>query len=127
MPLPRWVARFNKRVTNRFIQPLVARSAGFAIVHHRGRTSGTSYQTPVNVFGTADGTWIVALTYGPGADWVRNVMAGGGWLERLGTRYSIETAALAGRIEAWPYLPASVRLALRFLGVRDFLRITLVG
>ena len=124
MPLPRWVARFNKRVTNRFIEPVVRRSAGFAVVHHTGRRSGAAYQTPVIVF-DAEADVIVALTYGPQADWVQNVLASGGAVERMGSRASIRTTRLVGRTEAWGHLPLLVRVALRILGVQDFLRITL--
>ena len=50
---------------------------GFAVVHHRGRRSGRDYQTPVNLFTIRD-RFVIALTYGPHADWVRNVVAAGG-------------------------------------------------
>ena len=43
---------------------------------HRGRRSGRSYRTPVNIFATPDG-YVIALPYGPGSDWVRNVLAAG--------------------------------------------------
>ena len=86
MPLPRAVARFNKRVTNRFLEPIARRSSGFAVVHHVGRRSGREYTTPVNLFRLGDegagvgdrsttDAAIVSLTYGPSADWVRNVLA----------------------------------------------------
>jgi deazaflavin-dependent oxidoreductase (nitroreductase family) len=46
-------------------------------VTHIGRRSGKAYQTPVNVFRDGD-RYVFALTYGPGAEWVRNVVAAGG-------------------------------------------------
>ena len=67
MPLPRALARFNRRYTNRFIEPIVRRSSGFATVHHAGRRSGREFHTPVNVF-DLDGDLIVALTYGEDRD-----------------------------------------------------------
>jgi deazaflavin-dependent oxidoreductase (nitroreductase family) len=77
MPLSRRVARFNKRVTNRVTGHFAGHLPGFAIVTHVGRRSGTAYRTPVNVF--RDGNrYVFALTYGPDADWVRNVVAAGG-------------------------------------------------
>ena len=77
MPLSRRVARFNKHVTNHVTGPFAGRLPGFAVVTHVGRRSGTAYHTPVNVF--RDGNrYVFALTYGPGADWVRNVLAAGG-------------------------------------------------
>ena len=83
MPLPRSIARFNRHVTNRLLSPLARYLPGFGVVVHRGRKSGRLYRTPVNVFGRPGGV-VVALTYGPDSDWVRNVVAAGGC--RLQTR-----------------------------------------
>ena len=120
VPLPRWVARFNKRVTNRFMEPLARRFSNFAVVEHRGRTSGLVYRTPINLF-EQDGRFIAALTYGPGADWVRNVLAGGGSVEIRGEVRPISAANVVDRATAWPALPLIVRFALRVLRVVDFL------
>ena len=77
MPISLRVARFNKHVTNHLTGPFAGRLPGFAIVTHVGRRSGKAYQTPVNVF--RDGNrYVFALTYGPGAEWVRNLVAAGG-------------------------------------------------
>jgi deazaflavin-dependent oxidoreductase (nitroreductase family) len=76
MPLSRRVARFNEHVTNRLTRPFAAWLPGFAIVTHVGRRSGTVYHTPVNVFRHCD-RYVFALTYGSGANWVRNVVAAG--------------------------------------------------
>ncbi|MGH7129463.1 MAG: nitroreductase family deazaflavin-dependent oxidoreductase, partial [Planctomycetaceae bacterium] len=76
MPLSRRVARFNRVVTNRTIGRLAPRMPGFGVVHHKGRRSGREYRTPVNIFRRPDGC-VIALTYGRGADWVRNVLAAG--------------------------------------------------
>lgn len=124
MPLPHAVARFNKRVTNRFLEPVARRAGGFAVVHHIGRRSGSARTTPVVLFdlGTAS---IVALTYGPTADWSQNVLVGGGAIEdRTGLR-RIENAEVVDRSVAWPALPIVVRVALRILRVRDFMRLEL--
>jgi len=121
--LPRVVARFNKRVTNRFLEPIARRSAGFAVVHHVGRRSNREYTTPVNLFALGDDA-IVALTYGPDADWVQNVIGAGGTVEnRVGER-RIDQAAVVGRDVAWPVLPSVVRGALRVMRVRDFMRVS---
>lgn len=77
MPIPRGVAHFNKRVLNHVMSPIARRMPGFAVVHHTGRWSGRTYRSPVNLFRSADG-YTVSLTYGPDADWVRNVRAAGG-------------------------------------------------
>lgn len=117
------VARFNKRVTDRFLQPLARRSSGFAIVHHVGRRSGRAGATPVNLFALGDQA-IVSLTYGPRADWVQNVLAGGGTVEQRTSLREIEQVTIVGRDVAWPVLPAVVRGALRVLRVREFLRVS---
>lgn len=68
---------FNRSVTNRVFGRIAGWMPGFAIVHHTGRRSGNAYHTPVNAFRTEDG-YRIALTYGSGSDWVRNVLAAGG-------------------------------------------------
>jgi deazaflavin-dependent oxidoreductase (nitroreductase family) len=77
MPLPRGIARFNRRGTNRLVGPLAPYLPGFGVVVHVGRKSQRVYRTPVNVF-RRPGGYVVALTYGPDSDWVRNVLANGG-------------------------------------------------
>jgi deazaflavin-dependent oxidoreductase (nitroreductase family) len=79
MPLPRSVARFNRHVTNRILGPLAPVLPGFGVVLHTGRKSRRAYRTPVNVF-RRPGGYVIALTYGPGADWVKNVLDSGGCL-----------------------------------------------
>ena len=70
--------------------------------------------------GTGTG-YVVALTYGPEAQWVRNILAAGG--AALETRE--RTWRLTGpRLVQDPSLrlvPPFVRLPLRLLGVTDFL------
>jgi deazaflavin-dependent oxidoreductase (nitroreductase family) len=76
MPLTRTVARLNRIALNRVARHVATWLPGMAVVVHRGRKSGRSYRTPVNIFRTVDG-YVIALTYGPSADWVRNVLAAG--------------------------------------------------
>ncbi len=123
MPFPHAVARFNKRVTNRFIEPIVRRFSSFAVVHHVGRRSGSSYTTPICVFEAEDEV-IVALTYGPRTDWFQNTLAGPTTLEYSSGTRRITSATLVNREVAWPYLPSFVRVALRVLRVDDFARLT---
>lgn len=125
MPFPRALARFNKRFTNRFVEPLVARTSTFVIIEHVGRRSGRVYRTPINLFECDDG-FVAALTYGPSADWVQNVLAGSAVCERLGVRYGVEGARITGRDEVWSCLPRFVRFALRSLRVHHFCRVSLV-
>jgi deazaflavin-dependent oxidoreductase (nitroreductase family) len=76
MPIPIAIAPFNKKVTNRLTAPFAGHLPGFAIVMHRGRTSGRMYRTPVNAFRRND-DYVFVMTYGPDVDWVRNVEAAG--------------------------------------------------
>ena len=75
MPIPRAVAGFNKKVTNRATEHVAGRLPGFGIVFHEGRRSGRAYRTPVNVFRRSGG-FEIPSTYGRG-DWVRNVVVAG--------------------------------------------------
>jgi deazaflavin-dependent oxidoreductase (nitroreductase family) len=72
MPYPRWLARFNKRVIN----PRQVRKGKYPVVCHVGRTSGRSFETPLDAFPTRTGFVLVAR-YGPNSDWVRNILAAG--------------------------------------------------
>lgn len=77
VPLPGWLARFNRRVTNPALRPVAGRLPCFGVVVHRGRTTGRVYRTPVTAFPCRDG-FAIALTYGRDVDWVKNVIAEGG-------------------------------------------------
>ena len=114
------VAHFNKRVTNRLTGPLAPHLPGFGVVLHRGRNSGRDYRTPVNVFRRED-RYVIALTYGPEADWVQNVRAAGGCdLLTRGKRIHLTAPELV-HDEARSRVPAPVRIPLRLLDVADFL------
>jgi deazaflavin-dependent oxidoreductase (nitroreductase family) len=76
MPLTRTVARLNRIGLNRMMRHVAPWLPGMAVVVHRGRRSGRSYRTPVNIFHAPDGH-VIALAYGPSSDWVRNVLAAG--------------------------------------------------
>lgn len=75
-PLPRSLARANKKALNRVMGHLAPRLPGFAMLTHTGRRTGRRYTIPVNAFRRGD-RWLFALTYGSGSDWVRNVLASG--------------------------------------------------
>jgi deazaflavin-dependent oxidoreductase (nitroreductase family) len=76
MPIPRAVASFNKKVTNHVTAPFASHLSGFAVVVHRGRVSGHTYRTPVNVFRHGV-DFVFVMTYGRDVDWVKNVEAAG--------------------------------------------------
>lgn len=121
MPIPRGVTRFNKR----FLNPVTSRIAAVAplmgVIHHTGRTSGTAYQTPVMLF-RRDDRLVVALTYGPEVDWVRNVLAAGGCVVHTrGHDLTAREPRLTRDDTVGVSLPAPVRSLLPRLRVHDFL------
>jgi deazaflavin-dependent oxidoreductase (nitroreductase family) len=120
MPLPGWLARYNRRVTNHLAAPLAARIPGFGIVLHSGRRSGRPYRTPVNLFRSGD-AYVIALTYGRRRDWVRNVVAAGGCgvltrgvVLRLGDPRIVVDESLAR-------IPLIVRPVLRAIGASAYM------
>ncbi len=48
----------------------------YAIIHHVGRRSGHAYATPVVAELSSD-RFVIALPYGTGVDWYRNMLAAG--------------------------------------------------
>jgi deazaflavin-dependent oxidoreductase (nitroreductase family) len=77
MPLPHWLTRVNLVVTNRLTLPLAGTLPWFGVLEHVGRRSGIVRRTPLNVFRSGEDGWVVALTYGPGVQWLRNIEAAG--------------------------------------------------
>ena len=126
MPAPRWLARFNERVTNRITGPVAPRLPFFGVVVHAGRKSGQQYRTPVNVFATKDG-FVIALTYGKESSWVQNVLAAGGCrLETGGRAWRLTNPQLLHDPQHRA-VPAPVGLILGLLNVDDFLRLDRVA
>jgi deazaflavin-dependent oxidoreductase (nitroreductase family) len=123
MPLPRRLARFNRKVANPVVRLAAGRVPPFAIVRHLGRTSGREYRTPVVAFGTRDGL-VIGVLYGPGSDWVKNVLATGrAEVTRFGRTRAYRQPRLIGREDAARLLPPMARVPFRLLGVRNFLRL----
>lgn len=122
MALGRRMATFNRHVTNRLLGGLATRMPGFGVVLHVGRRSGRRYRTPVNVFRTRRG-YLLALTYGSGAEWVKNVVAANGCelvtrgrTERLGNPRLF-------RDDRRARVPVLVRAVLRLAHVSEFLEL----
>lgn len=129
MPLPQRLARFNRRVTNPIANRFAGRVPPLAIVAHTGRRSGRTYWTPVMAFrDRSGGGFVIALTYGPETDWVRNVLAAGGCdLVRGGKTLILDRPRMV-ETEAPPDdLPGPVRWVLRALTVTAYLRLSIGG
>ena len=125
MPIPMRVARWNRAGLNRVIRPVAPWLPGLGVVVHRGRASGREYRTPVNVFRAGDERFIIALTYGPGTDWVKNVLAAGGCQIRTRGRSFRVRDPRVYRDEARPGIGPPARQALGLLAVSDFLSLTI--
>jgi len=126
MPLPRRLAKFNRVVTNRVLGPLARYLPGFAVVSHVGRRSGRTYRTPVNLFRRGD-DYVIALTYGAGSQWVRNVLAAGGAdIETRGRRLHLVDPKVV-RDPARSFVPELVRIPLRLANVDEFMLLKRAG
>ena len=120
VPLPQWLARFNRVATNRLGRPIAGWAPGFAIVRHVGRRSGRVYETPVAVFRRGD-TVTIALTYGARSEWVKNVLAAGGCELRTRGKTLRLIDPRVVRDDRRRGVPAVVRVVLRVMGVAEFL------
>lgn len=120
MPLPKTLARFNLVVTNPILGHVAGRLPGFAIVMHTGRRSGRQHRTPVNLFRAGD-AYVIALTYGSDAQWVRNVQAAGRCeVVTRGERLRFGEARIVHDPRARS-VPPPVRLILRAIAVDEFM------
>ena len=129
MPIPMRVARFNRVVTNRITGPFADRLPFFAILHHVGRTSGRAFAIPINAF--PDGNdYILALTYGPNTDWVKNVLAAHGCeIVTRGQRIRLTNPRIetdTDRHWAPPALRPLLRFVLGGIGATQVMRLTRV-
>lgn len=121
-PVQDAIRRMNRAVLN----PRQLRAAGqpgahASVVNHVGRTSGTRYRTPVVAVPTDDG-FVIALPYGPGTDWVRNVVAAGSaTIEHDGRTMPVERAELVPADDVNPLFPDREQHIHRRFGVTDFL------
>ena len=93
----------------RLTAPLTRALAGYrvfplwAVVHHRGRKSGRDLSVPVAVRATAD-HFLIALPWGPGTNWARNVLAAEGCVVRWrGADHRTVRPELIGGAEARAY------------------------
>src|SRR5882757_8441469 len=118
----RWVAAFNRSVTNRITGRFAGRLRGFGILTHAGRKSGRLYQTPVNVFREPNG-FLIALTYGRESEWVKNVLAAGGCqLETRRVRYQLSAPTIVHDHSRRKF-PPFVRIILGIIAANDFMQL----
>jgi deazaflavin-dependent oxidoreductase (nitroreductase family) len=120
MPIAKVVGRWNKVGLNRLTRHIAPWMPGLGVVIHRGRRTGRRYETPVNVFPADDG-YVLALTYGPDTDWVKNVLAADGCELRTRGRITQLGSPRLFLDECRSSIRAVERQVLRALRVTDFL------
>jgi deazaflavin-dependent oxidoreductase (nitroreductase family) len=75
MLVPVWLERFQIKYVNPLLRPLSKRMPGFAVITHRGRTSGKEYETIVTAYRKGP-VLAIGLIHGK-TNWVKNVLAAG--------------------------------------------------
>lgn len=109
------------RRLNPLVGPLARRLPPLAILRHKGRRTGRSYDTPVQAFLTPRG-YLVGLAYDHNAPWALNLLAAdGGEMIRAGRRYRIIHPRRVGR-EARELLSPAASLLTGAASIDDFLQ-----
>lgn len=121
MPVPRAIAKFQRRVTNPLVRLWAPILPGYGVVVHTGRRSGTVYRTPLNVF-RAPGGFAIVIAYGRESDWLRNVRAAqGGEIVTRRRRYTVSNPRIESGAAARAALPLYGRLISRSTKSPDIL------
>lgn len=123
MPIPHWVARANRYVTNPIMRTFAGQVRPLAVIEHVGRTSAKTYRTPVIAYPTPTG-WVIPMTYGSGTDWEKNLeAAGGGTLVAGGERHPVtDPRVVTG--EPPPEVPRPTAAILRLIGADEVLTLS---
>jgi deazaflavin-dependent oxidoreductase (nitroreductase family) len=118
------VRRFNRAFGNPHQMKTAGTPGAYAsVIRHVGRKTGRSYETPVVAFPTDDG-FVIALPYGPGTDWIKNVLAtGSATIVNEGETWLIDRPELVPTAMAAPYLPAKEQRGLRRFAVNQCLQV----
>ena len=115
-----------RHVATTYVHPVTRRLArklpAFGVLTYRGRKTGRTYETPINVFRRGD-TYLFFLTYGSDPQWVKNVIpAGSCSLETSGKVVPLIEPELITDPELRP-APQLVRFVeRRVAGVTQYLR-----
>jgi deazaflavin-dependent oxidoreductase (nitroreductase family) len=116
------------RRASRATKPIVLRSAGrpgasASVIRHVGRTTGRSYETPVDAVATEDG-FVIALPYGSNTDWLKNVLAkGSATIVDEGTTYAVDQPEIVATAVAAPLFPPETQRTLRLFAVEQCLQV----
>jgi len=115
------VLKFNKHVLNPVMLTVAGRAhCPYAILHHVGRRSGHEYATPV-VAEPGPDRFVIALPYGTGVDWYRNIVAAGRCMLTWNRQeYTLVEPELLDAATAEPLLVPARAFLLKLLGVKDY-------
>ena len=118
------VRRFNRAFGNPHQMKTAGTPGAYAsVIRHVGRKTGRPYETPVVPFATDDG-FVIALPYGPGTDWIKNVLAtGSATIVTEGETWSVDRPEVVPIAEAAPYMPAKEQRSLGRFAVDRCLRV----
>lgn len=122
MALPHWLTRVNLAFGNSLLRPFTAILPGFGVLEHVGRRSGARRQTPLTVFRHGE-RYVIALTYGPDVQWVKNVLASGGCRIRNRGRWVELTSPRRFSDPRRRDVPFLVRPILALLRVSEFVEL----
>lgn len=118
MPLPKWLAQLNKRTFNK----LEIKRGKRPVLIHVGRSSGTTYHTPLDAH-PVEGGYIFIMNYGADSDWVRNILAAGSARLKVGgDLVELESPRVVTKDVALPQLPANTKTPPDFMNVTEFLQ-----
>lgn len=125
------MSKDNKRLRSfvkHFINPLLRNFAHgkhgpFALLRHVGRRSGKIYEIPIMVWPVADG-FVIALTYGPQVDWLRNLQAAEqGSLRWHKQEYIFQKPEFIDEQTGLQALPSFIRSFLQQRGTHEFVKL----
>ena len=105
MPIPRWVAKVNKRVVN----PNEVKRGVRPVITHVGRSSGNTYHTPLDAH-RVEGGFIFFGLYGSDSDWVQNALASGSATLKVGEdQFDLVSPHIISTEYAWQLLPSATK------------------
>lgn len=97
--------------------------ATYGFLRHVGRSSGTTYETPLGIERTEDG-FVIAIVYGEKTQWVKNVLAAGSAEIVLeGETHLVERPEIISIEEANAWIPERDRRMSSLVGVTEALRL----
>ena len=113
------------RATTRLMLPFAGKRwfGFFSVVRHTGRRSGATFETPVAARRIPDG-FVLALAFGSGAHWYRNILAaGGGVIRWRGVNYPVGAPEPIAGDQALATFNAVQRAGLQAAGIDGYIRL----